>query len=106
VYGLGNSRCEQIEFDGGMGKVLLDFGGEWSSNTRVRVTMAIGELTLRLPRRVGVRLAMNKFLSSFEPAGLLRRGDAFVSPNYDSAERRLDLDLTTAMGEVNVQWIE
>jgi hypothetical protein len=106
VLGLGNSRCDEIEFEGGMGKVLLDFSGAWSSSTHVVVKMAMGELTLRLPRRVGIRLAMDKFLSSFEPAGLVRRGDTFFSPNYDSAERRLDLDLTTAMGGVNVEWVE
>lgn len=106
VFGLGNSRCEQIEFEGGMGKVLLDFGGAWSSSARVEVKMAMGEITLRLPRRVGIRLTRTKFLSSFESAGLIRRGDSFVSPNYDTAEHRLDLDLTTAMGGVNVEWAE
>jgi hypothetical protein len=106
VFGLGNSRCEEIEFEGGIGKVLLDFGGVWSSSARVAVKIAMGEMTLRLPRRVGIRLAMDKFLSSFESAGLTRRGDSFVSPNYDTAEHHLDLDLTTAMGEVNVEWIE
>ncbi|MEP7226795.1 MAG: hypothetical protein ABI785_05500 [Gemmatimonadales bacterium] len=106
VFGLGNSRCEEIEFEGGMGKILLDFGGVWSSSARVEVKMAMGEITLRLPRRVGIRLTRTKFLSRFESAGLLRRGDSFVSPNYDAAEHRLDLDLTTAMGEVNVEWAE
>jgi hypothetical protein len=106
IIGLGNSRCDEIEFEGGMGTVLLDFSGVWTSNARVEVKMAMGEITLRLPRRVGVRLAMDKFLSSFEPAGLIRRRDAFVSPNYDSAERRLDLDLTTAVGGVNVEWVD
>jgi hypothetical protein len=106
IFGLGNSRCEEIEFEGGMGKVLLDFGGVWSSSAHVQVKMAMGEITLRLPRRVGIRLAMDKFLSSFESAGLVRRGDSLVSPNYDTAEHRLDLDLTTAMGEVNVEWLE
>ncbi len=106
VLGLGNSRCDKIEFEGGMGKVLLDFTGVWRSDADVEVKMAVGELTLRLPRRVGVRLTSTKFLSSFEPAGLVRRGDSFVSPNYDSAERRLDLDLTTAMGGVSIEWVE
>lgn len=105
VIGLGNSRCDTIEFEGGIGKVTLDFGGSWSSNARVHVKMAVGELTLRLPRRVGVRIAMDKFLSSFEPAGLVRRGDEFVSPNYDRARQHLDLDLTTAVGGVNVEWV-
>ena len=90
VLGLGNSRCDEIEFEGGMGTVLLDFSGVWSSSSHLEVKMAVGEITLRLPKRVGVRLAMDKFLTTFESAGLLRRGDSFVSSNYDSAERRLD----------------
>jgi hypothetical protein len=106
VLGLGNSRCDEIEFDGGMGKVMLDFSGTWSSSAQVEVKMAMGGLTLRLPRRVGVRISMDKFLSSFEPAGLVRRGDAYQSPNYDRVQRHLDLALTTAVGGVSVEWVE
>jgi hypothetical protein len=106
VLALGNSRCEEIEFEGGVGQVLLDFSGALSSSARVRVKMAVGGITLRLPRKAGVRITMDKFLSSFEPAGLARRGDTFVSINYEKAERRLDLDLTTAMGGVEVEWVE
>jgi hypothetical protein len=104
--GLGNSRCDSFDFEGGVGKITLDFGGSWSSNTRASVKMAMGELTLRLPRQAGVRLTMDKFLSHFEPAGLIRKGSDFVSPGYTSAERHLDLDLTTAVGGVKVEWVE
>ena len=104
VLGLGNSRCDNIQFEGGVGKVLLDFGGAWKSSSRVEVKMALGEVTLRLPRKVGVRLRMDKFLSSFEPIGLVRRGNEFQSADYDRRPRHLDLDLTTAMGGVNVEW--
>jgi hypothetical protein len=106
VLGLGNSRCDEIEFEGGMGKVTLDFAGAWTSSAQVDVKMAVGELTLRLPRRAGVRITMDKFLSSFDPAGLVRRGSEFVSANYERSQRRLDLDLATAMGGVNVEWVE
>jgi hypothetical protein len=106
VIGLGNSRCDEIAFEGGMGKVTLDFAGTWSSSARVQVKMAMGELTLRLPRKVGVRIAMDKFLSSFSTVGFVRQGEAFQSPNYDRSQRHLDLDLTTAMGGVKVEWVE
>lgn len=106
LLGLGNSRCDEINFEGGVGKVMLDFAGAWSSSAKVQVTMAMGELTLRLPRTVGVRITMDKFLSSFEHTGLVRQGDAFQSPNYDRDQRHLDLDLTTAVGGVNVEWVE
>jgi hypothetical protein len=106
LFGLGNSRCDRIEFEGGVGRVLLDFTGSWSSSAQVHVTMAMGELTLRLPRRIGVRVRMDKFLSSFEPTGLVRRGNEFESANYDVSPWHLDLDLTTAVGGVNVEWVE
>ena len=105
IIGLGNSRCDEIEFEGGIGTVTLDFGGVWTSSSRVEIKMAVGELTLRLPRNAGVRIRMDKFLSSFDPAGLVRRGEAFESTNYARAERHLDLDLTAAMGGVNVEWV-
>lgn len=105
ILGLGNSRCDEIEFEGGMGKVALDFSGTWSSSSQVEVKMAVGELTLRLPRNAGVRIRMDKFLSSFDPEGLVRRGQAFESPNYARSQRQLDLDLTAAVGGVNVEWV-
>jgi hypothetical protein len=106
VVGLGNSRCETIMFDGGVGKVLLDFAGVSSSSAKVQVRMTVGGITLRLPREAGVRIRMDKFLSSFDAAGLVRSGNGFASRNYEAATRRLDFDLTSAVGEVNVEWLQ
>ena len=106
MLGLGNSRCDRIDFEGGVGKVTLDFAGGWTSSSRATVKMAMGELTLRLPRRVGVRLTLDRFLASFDPAGLVPTGDGFQSAGYDRAERRLDIDVTTAVGGVKVEWVD
>jgi hypothetical protein len=106
MLGLGNSRCDRIDFEGGMGKVTLDFDGAWTSSSKATVKMAMGELTLRLPRRVGVRLKLDRFLASFDPAGLVRAGDGFQSPGYANADRRLDIDVTTAVGGVKVEWAD
>jgi hypothetical protein len=106
VIGLGNSRCDRIDFQGGVGKVALDFGGSWTASSEVEVRMAMGELTLRLPRQVGVRITLDKFLSAFEPAGLVRRGDSFESPGYNRDSRHLDIAVTTAVGQVRVEWAD
>jgi cell wall-active antibiotic response 4TMS protein YvqF len=104
VLGLGNSRCDRIAFEGGVGRVTLDFTGAWTSSSRVEVKMALGEVALRLPREVGVRLSLDKFLSTFEPQGLVRRGGSYLSPGYDQASRHLDIEVKTAMGGVTVEW--
>ena len=106
VLGLGNSRCDRFSLEGGMGKVTLDFAGAWTSSTSAEVKMAVGELTLRLPRKVGVRLTLDRFLATFDPAGLVRVGNAFQSPSYDRADRRLDIEVTTAVGGVKIEWVD
>jgi Cell wall-active antibiotics response 4TMS YvqF len=106
VLGLGNSRCDRLDFEGGIGKMTLDFGGTWSVSSDVGVKMAVGELVLRLPRQVGVRIALDKFLASFKPAGLEQQGTRYESAGYAEAERKLDITVTTAVGEVRVEWAE
>jgi hypothetical protein len=106
VLGLGNSRCDRFALEGGMGRVTLDFAGAWTSSSAAEIKMAVGELTLRLPRKVGIRLTLNRFLASFDPAGLVPTGNAFQSPGYDRADRKLDIDVTTAVGGVKVEWAE
>jgi hypothetical protein len=49
---------------------------------------------------------MDRFLARFDPNGLVRRGDAWVSPGYDQAAQHLDLVLTTTVGGVRIDWTE
>ena len=106
VTDLGNSRCDRIEFEGGVGKVTLDFGGTWTTSSRVAVTMALGEVTLRLPSEVGVSITLDKFLSSFEPEGLERSGTSYRSAGYDQSPRHLDISVSAAAGAVKVEWLK
>lgn len=105
VIGLGNARARRIDFEGGVGSTTLDFTGAWSGNTDASVQMGIGELTLRFPEGLGVKLERSSFLTSFDTEGLIKRGDAYFSPDWESAEHRLTLDVNAAFGAVNIRWV-
>ena len=105
VLGLGNSRCRSISFEGGVGKALLDLSGAWPADAHVSAHMAVGALTLRLPRDVGIRLTLDRFLSSFPTAGWTRQGNAYLSPGYARTTRHLDLAISSALGGVDVEWV-
>jgi hypothetical protein len=104
ILKLGNSRCDRVRVEGGVGRMTLDFGGAWTGSQQAELSLAVTELQLRLPRKVGVRISMDRFLASFDPNGLVRRGDEWVTPGYDQAERHLDLALTTTVGRVRIDW--
>jgi len=108
VVGLGYSRCGEVDFTGGVGKVTLDFGGRWSGPIHLDANMAMGELVLRLPRQAGVKLALDKFLASFAPAGLMPSSDGrtWMSGGFAGASQQLVVEVETAFGGVTVEWID
>jgi hypothetical protein len=108
VSGLGYSRCGEVKFIGGLGKVTLDFSGRWAGPIHLDATMAVGELVLRLPKQAGIKLELDKFLASFAPAGLVRSADGrtWMSAGFENAPRQLVVGLETAFGGVTVEWID
>lgn len=103
--GLGNANCSRITAEGGVGDLTLDFSGEWRRDMRADITMALGSATLRVPSDVGVRVNKDTFLSDFSGSRFEKRDGDFYSDNWESAERRLTVDLEGAFGTMNVRWI-
>jgi len=106
VLGLGNSRCDRVSFEGGMGSVVLDYSGAWGNNSALDATVAVGGLTLRIPRAVGVTITTDHFLASFQPAGFTRQGNRYVSASDATASRHLNVTLATSFGGVTIDWLD
>jgi hypothetical protein len=102
---LGNSGCQEIRFDGGIGEVTLDLTGQWVADSRLVANVAVGGLTLRLPRQLGVELVVDRFLASFNPVGFTRKGSSYFSEGYDARERHLRIEIKTTVGDINVEWV-
>ncbi|MEE8117627.1 MAG: hypothetical protein V3T28_11005 [Gemmatimonadales bacterium] len=104
---LGNSRCRSIELNGAVGKMLLDFTGEWSDavTTHAQIKMGLGKLLLRLPESLGVRLDVDRFLVGLDRSGFLERGGAYYSTSYDTAARKLTIEIQAALGTIEIDWV-
>ena len=107
AVGLGNSNCEQISVSGGAGSITLDFSGEWQQRgeTNANVTLGLGSLGLRFPSHLGVTIRASRFLASLDLPGFERRGDQYISENYEQAGASLNLELKAIVADVNVVWI-
>ncbi|GMV04828.1 MAG: hypothetical protein AMXMBFR53_11080 [Gemmatimonadota bacterium] len=102
---LGNLNADRIEVDAGVGEVTLWFNGEWRRDARVRLKMGLGALELRFPEGLGVKLTKDSFLTSLDSEGLVKRGDAYYSLDWDRADRKVSIDLDAAFGSVKVVWV-
>ena len=104
AWSLGNANCRRVSFEGGVGDVTLDLSGSWRGEMAVDLRVAMGTLTLMLPRDAGVAVRMSRFLASFQRTGLVKRGDVLYSPGYDAAQRYLTIDVQATFGSVDVVW--
>lgn len=108
VTRLGNARCSEVQFKAGAGEFTLDFTGAWTEGmeTKAEIDFGLAELTLRLPRGLGVSVDLeNRFLASFEKAGFERRAGVFYTSDYDEATSKLVIDASAFLGEINVEWV-
>lgn len=90
---LGNLNADRISVEAGVGDIRLDFTGEWTDDARVSIEMGLGALELRLPRGLGVKLTKDTFLVSLDSQGLVKKGEAYYSLDYDQADVRLTIDI-------------
>jgi hypothetical protein len=105
VRNLGNLNAENITVDAGVGSVVLDFQGEWQGNAMVSVDMGLGGLELRFPEGLGVKLLKDTFLTSLDSEGLVKRGKAFYSVDWEEAQHQVTVTVDAAFGSIDVVWV-
>ena len=102
---LGNLNARSIRVDAGVGDISLGLTGSWQRDATLSVDMGLGSLELRLPEGLGVKIVKDTFLTSFDSEGLVKRGDAYYSLDYEDADRRLTIDIDAAFGRISVIWV-
>lgn len=105
IRNLGNLNAATILVDAGVGSMKLGLDGRWQRDARLGIDMGLGSLELRVPEGLGIQLRKDSFLTSLDSEGLVKRGDVYESLDFDSAERRIVIDLDAAFGSVSVVWI-
>ena len=99
---LGNARFDRFDLKGGVGDVVLDFTGEWDGDATGTVRMGLGSLELKIPAEIGVWIRKSSVLTSFSAPDLVKVDGGYRSPNWESAEHKLELDLKTAFGTIEI----
>ena len=107
IENLGNAGCARMEVRGGVGDLTVDLTGSWGTQrNRLSITVGLGQLTIRIPTGLGVRVNLDRFLASFDRVGFSRQGGYYISDGYDSAPTKLDVDIEAVFGNVDVVWLD
>lgn len=101
--GLGHLNAEEIKVDAGVGDVRLELDGLLRDQTRLEISMGLGNLEIAVPPQVGVRVTRSGFLVSMDAPDLVRNGNVWQSREWDESRQRIEIRLDAALGSVSVE---
>jgi len=104
VEGLGNLAAEEIDINIGLGSADIDLSGEKIYDTDIDVYVGLGSLDMVLPKNANIEIFVDdSFLSSVDIYGLKQKKDKYwVSPNWDSDNPTISMDVNVGMGSVDI----
>jgi hypothetical protein len=102
VHDIANANVANVLVRAGVGDVDLAFGGIWTRDIEAKVEVAVGGVTIHVPKDVGVRLEIGKVLTSVAVDGLTKRPDAYYSENFNRAAHRLRIRVNTVIGRIRL----
>ncbi len=102
MHGIGNLNAERVAVKAGLGSVSLGLDGEWPRDGRVSVEMGLGALEIRVPESLGVHILRENFLTVIEADGFVRSGRSYRSTNWETAERRVEVEISAALGAIDI----
>lgn len=106
TQGLGNLQFESLNFDGGIGTYILDCSGALLNESRLNADIGLGSLVIFLPDGIGARAHCDD--SWFSSTSLnnfkKKKGSKYETVNYETVGTRLNMDINSGIGSVDVQW--
>lgn len=102
---LRGTQVRSLTLSLGAGESSVDLSGDWDHDVEADITAGVGELSLRVPADVGVRIwGRNEGIGEYRVDDEFRRdGDYYVNRAWDDAEVRMDIKIQRGVGEISVE---
>jgi len=90
----------------GAGKSTVDLSGGWRRDLDVTINTGAANITVRLPKDVGVRVEVAAGLGRIEASGLKQDGYVYTNEAYGTSEVTLHINILTGIGQINLEVVE
>jgi predicted membrane protein len=74
------------------------------ADTAMNVRTGAADLDIYIPRDAGLKVKSGRFMSDldFNNINMNAQDDTFISENYDTAKQKIEVDITSAMSEIEI----
>lgn len=102
---LKNTSVPYINFRAAAGEVEMDLTGKWKNDLRANIKGGVGEITIKVPDDVGVKIEISGILGEVNVPSFKKKHKTYVNDMYGKTSETLYLDIFGGIGEVNIETI-
>jgi hypothetical protein len=103
---LADLSLSELQLKAGVGEATVDVSGNWDHDVQVTIQGGVGELSVRLPGAMGVRVQVSGGLGSVRTIGLDREDGSYVNDAYGATESTLSVEINGGVGEVTLEVVD
>jgi hypothetical protein len=111
--GAGNSDLQladlsltQLDVILGAGKSIVDLNGNWLHDIDITMDTGATDLTVRLPKDIGVRVEVDRGPTAIDAPGFIQNGDVYTNAAYGVSDVTLQLHIKTGIGLLDLELID
>ncbi len=102
---LSKLKLDRLKVGIGVGKTTVTLPGQ--GNFRAKVEGGVGQVIIYVPASLAVRIEANAGIGSVDVSGnFVREGQAYLTPGYDKADGKVELDVNGGIGSIEIHQIE
>jgi hypothetical protein len=90
----------------GAGKSTVDLSGDWARDLDVAIDAGAANITVRLPRDVGVRVEVYAGLSTINAPSLTKDGNVYTNAAYGVSDVTLRINIKAGIGQLYLEVAE
>ncbi len=102
-FDLGGLMLTGLEVQTGVGETTIDMVGDWKKDLHASIKGGIGQLTLRLPDKTGVRVKAEKAIGSIQATGLRKEENIYLNDAFGKSKVTLDFQIQAGIGEIRLE---
>ena len=99
---LHDMNVTNVELHIGAGQVILDLTGARKSDLNVDIKGGIGQVTVRLPKDVGVSAHASGGIGTVQARGLHENGSEYTNDALGKSPHKITLDIQGGIGEIEL----
>jgi len=87
----------------GASESTVDLSGNWVRDLDITIEAGVGDVTVRLPKDIGVRVEVETAIGTMDAPGLKQDGNVYTNAAYGVSDVTLQIKLEAGIGQINLE---